>query len=153
MGGVQAPPARAAGWRCPRCSRVFHRTGQQHSCRTVRLEEHLAPDDAMRPLFDELLARVHREIGAAEIVALPCCIHLAGPHDFLAVLPRRTWLEIRFALGRELRGPRIKRSDRISSATYKHSTDITSVQDLDDELLGWIREAYELGETSPSKGT
>jgi hypothetical protein len=144
---TQAPPA---GWRCPRCSRVFRRTGQQHSCRTVSLEEHLAHDDAMRPVFDELLARVRREIGAADIVALPCCIHLAGSEDFLAVLPRRRWLELRFTLRRELDSPRITHATRISSTKHKHSTNIATVQDIDGELLGWLREAYHLEPTSRS---
>jgi hypothetical protein len=149
MGGVQAPQAPQAGWRCPRCSRVFRRTGQQHSCRTVSLEEHLAHGDAMRPVFDELLARVRNEVGAVEIVALPCCIHLCGTHDFLAVLPRKAWLEIRFTLRREIQAPRIKHATRVSGAKHKHSTDVASVQDIDDELLGWLREAYHLEDAPP----
>jgi hypothetical protein len=150
MGGLPATPAPSAGWRCPRCSRVFRRTGQQHSCRVVSLEEHLAHGDAMRPVFDELLARVHRDIGAAEVVALPCCIHLSATHDFLAVLPRKARLEVRFSLRRELRSPRIKHATRIGGSTYKHSTDIATVQDLDEELIGWLREAYHLETALPS---
>jgi hypothetical protein len=118
----------------------------------VGLEEHLADGDAMRPVFDELLARVRREVGRAEVVGLPCCIHLCGTHDFLAVLVRKAWLEVRFSLRRELRHPRIKQAARISSDKYKHSTDIATVQDIDDELLGWLREAYHLEDGAPSTG-
>jgi hypothetical protein len=106
----------------------------------------------MRPVFDELLVRVRREIGAVEIVALPCCIHLCGTHDFLAVLPRRSRLEIRFSLRREIESPRITHATRTSSTTWKHSTDVASVRDVDDELIGWLREAYHLQEASPLPG-
>jgi hypothetical protein len=152
MGGLPPTQAPSAGWRCPSCSRVFRRTGQQHSCRIVSLEEHLAHEDATRPLFDELLARARSEIGAAEVVALPCCIHLSGTHDFLAVLPRKAWLEIRFSLRRELESPRIKHATRTGRSMYKHSTDIATVQDIDDELIGWLDEAYHLEDTSPLHG-
>jgi hypothetical protein len=118
----------------------------------VSLEDHLAQGDAMRPVFDELLLRVRREIGGAEIVGLPCCIHLRGTHDFLAVLPRKAWLEVRFSLRREIRHPRIKQATRTSSSRYKHRTDVATVQDIDDELLDWLREAYHLEDAAPSTG-
>jgi hypothetical protein len=149
VGGAQETKAHDGGWRCPRCDRVFRRTRQQHSCRTVRLEEHVAPGDAMREVFDELLARVHREIGAAEVVVLPCCIHLSGTHDFLAVLPRKARLEVRFSLRREIESPRITHATRISDTKYKHSTDVATVHDIDEELLGWLREAYHLEDATP----
>jgi hypothetical protein len=152
MAGASATQAAGAGWRCPRCGRVFRRTRQQHSCRTVRLEDHVGPGDAMRPVFEELLARVRREIGAADVVSLPCCIHLCGTHDFLAVLPRKARLEIRFSLRREVESRRITHATRISSAKHKHSTDIATVEDIDDELLGWLREAYHLEDPSPLPG-
>jgi hypothetical protein len=149
VGGAPETREHGEGWRCPRCDRVFRRTRQQHSCRTVRLEEHVAPGHAMRPVFDELVARVRREVGDAEVVSLPCCIHLSGTHDFLAVLPRKTRLEVRFSLRRELASPRITHATRISGTTYKHSTDVAAVHDIDDELLGWLREAYHLEDATP----
>jgi hypothetical protein len=80
----------------------------------------------------------------AELVSLPCCIHLAATDDFLAVLPKRDRLEIRFTLHRRLDSPRIRACSQTSRTSYKHSIDVSQVEDIDAELLGWLREAYRL---------
>lgn len=139
---ADATPARDTEWRCPSCSRVFRRVRQPHSCRTVDLEEHLPRGDALRSLFDHLLSELNSRVGRCEVVSLPCCVHLFGTHDFLAVLPRKERLEIRFTLQRELENSRVKLSARISKTSYKHSVDIRVREDIDETLLSWLREAY-----------
>ena len=129
-------------WRCPRCNRAFARKGQQHSCRIVSVEEHFRRKDASRDLFNHLLNEISTQVGSCEAVPLPCCIHLFGGFDFLAVLPKKERLEIRFALHRQLASPRVSRSIQISKTTYKHCVDIHAIEAIDDELLGWLREAY-----------
>jgi hypothetical protein len=132
-----------AGWRCPSCGRTFRRTGQQHSCRRVPLEDHLR-SDAARSRFEHLLAVVRREVGPCEVLSLPCCIHLVGSHDFLPVLPRRERLEIHLALGHEVVDPRIVASNRLSATSWMHRVDLWTVADVDDRFLDWAREAYHL---------
>ena len=144
MSAMASTAAREATWRCPRCKRAFTRRGQQHSCRTVSLEEHFERKEASRSFFDHLLNEVTSEVGRCEVVSLPCCIHLHGEHDFLAVLPKKDRLEIRFTLLRELKNPRVRRSAQISKTSYKHSVDIYAPEEIDEEFLGWLREAYHL---------
>jgi hypothetical protein len=99
----------------------------------------------MRPVFDQLLARVRAEVTACDVIALPCCVHLgSGASDFLAVLPRKGHLEVRFTLDHELAGPRIQRSTRTAAHCYKHSVHLTDTRELDETLLGWVREAHQL---------
>lgn len=50
-----------------------------------------------------------------DVLSLPCCIHLVGRYDFLAVLPK----------------------------LFK-CVDIESAEDIDEVVLAWIREAYHL---------
>jgi hypothetical protein len=103
----------------------------------------------MRPLFDQLLARVRDEVAVCDVIALPCCVHLgSGASDFLAVLPRKRHLEIRFTLDHALAGPRIQRSSRIAAHRHKHSVHLTDPGELDDILLGWVREAHQLADGS-----
>jgi hypothetical protein len=134
------PPPR---WRCPDCGRGFTRVRQSHSCRSVALDEHLR-DEGARALFERLLTIVRADVGACEVVSLPCCIHLAATYDFLAVLPRRDRLEVRFVLPRRLDDPRITHWSQTGAHAYKHAVDVTDPDDLDPTLLGWIREAYQL---------
>jgi hypothetical protein len=149
-----APTISQTPWVCPGCGRAFRRTGQQHSCHTVRLDDHLWPAHPMRPLFDHLLARVRDDVGPCEVVALNCCVHLAGgTADFLAVLPRKRHLEVRFSLGRELQDPRVERTTRTGTHTFKHRVDVTFPGEVDEVLLGWIREAYRDASSPPAPRT
>jgi hypothetical protein len=128
-------------WVCPTCGRSFRRSGQVHSCRVVTLDEHFREKPDLRSLFDGLIGAVNATAGSCEVVPLPCCIHLSDGHDFLAVLPKRDRLEVRFTLSEQLHHPRVARSARTSASAVKHSVDVRSADDVDDELLGWIRQA------------
>jgi hypothetical protein len=144
------PTAPAGPWVCPTCGRAFRRAGQQHSCRRVDLDTHVGPEHPLRPLFDQLLARVRAEVTACDVIALPCCVHLgSGASDFLAVLPRKRHLEVRFTLDHELASPRIQRSSRTAAHRYKHSVHLTETRELDETLLDWVREAYHLAAPQP----
>jgi hypothetical protein len=105
----------------------------------------------VRGLFDALVAAIEATVGPCQLVSLPCCIHLAAADDFLAVLPRRDRLEIRFTLHRRIDEPRIAASSQTSRTAFKHSVLIAQVDDLDTELLGWLAEAS--GCTDDERGT
>jgi hypothetical protein len=142
MSTTETAPTADAGWRCPRCDRTFARARQAHSCRTVSLEHHLRHGAVIQALFDRLVGEVERQVGRCEVVSLPCCIHLRGTYDFLAVLPKRDRLEVRFTLARRVVSPRIDRSEQTSRTGHKHRLHLASQEDIDAELLGWIAEAY-----------
>lgn len=134
-------PVPGSAWRCPKCNRAFKRTRQPHSCKTVSLDDHFRSGE-LQSLFEHLLDEVNRNFGKCLVFSLPCCVHLAGKHDFLAVLPKKGRLEIRFVLERELTDPKVRRSAQISKALYKHSVDVRANEDIDETLLGWMQEAY-----------
>jgi hypothetical protein len=108
----------------------------------VPIDAHFAGDGTSRRLFEALLDAVNAHVGPCEVVSLPCCIHLAAANDFLAVLPKRDRLEIRFTLHHRLRSPRILACAQTSKDAHKHRVDISVAEDIDPELLGWLREAY-----------
>lgn len=131
-------------WTCPTCNRQFVRTKQQHSCKHVSIESHFSNKNHAKTLFDHLQTSIKQAIGPYTVLSLPCCIHLSGPYDFLAVLPKKDRIEIRFILHREISSPKRKTSVMVSNTTIKHCIDVQSVQDIDTELLGWLTEAYHL---------
>lgn len=94
-------------------------------------------------LFGILKQSIADKVGPVKVISLPCCIHLFGTYDFLAVLPkRRGVLEIRFGLDRALKNKRIFVSVPTSKTSYKNCLRIGSGKEIDAELLGWIRESY-----------
>lgn len=131
-------------WICPSCSRIFSKANQSHSCKKVLIETHFVNKPKARTLFEYLLKQIKKKIGKCKTVSIPCCIHLFGSYDFLAVLPKKDCIEVRFVLQRKVDTPRIKKSVPISSKTFKNCLDISSLEEIDEELVKWIKESYHL---------
>jgi hypothetical protein len=129
-------------WTCPNCDRIFQKANQPHSCQKISVEVHFKNKEKARNLFDYLHQRIEQNIGKCKIVSLPCCVHLFGTYDFLAVLPKKDRVEIRFALNRKLSTPRLKVSVPMSSKVFKNCFDIYTKQELDGEFMGWLKESY-----------
>ena len=111
------------------------------------MELHFKNKQKAKELFDLLFKTINQEIGNCQIVSLPCCLHLYGNYDFLAALPKKDKLEIRFALDRKLDSPRLKQSVPISAHAVKNCLDITTPKEIDEELISWLMEAYHLKDT------
>jgi len=133
-------------WTCPECKRKFDKKDQVHSCQTIPLGEHFRGKELAKEIYNTLLERINKEIGKCEAISLPCCIHLAGEYEFMAILPKRDRLEIRIGLHRTLSGGRIGQVVPVSQHGYKVCVDLKSATDIDDELMGWLKESYHLRE-------
>lgn len=131
-------------WTCTKCKRVFKKEKQPHSCETLPLSKHFQKKEIAKDLFEILVDTINREVGLCKIISLPCCIHLYGIYDFLAALPKKDRLEIRFELNHVLNSPRLKQSIPLSSKNYKNCLDIHSKTDINEKLISWIKEAYYL---------
>jgi hypothetical protein len=131
-------------WKCPNCGRIFNRTSQPHSCHRVSLEDHFKNKDLAKEIFDYLVKEIKDKIGKCKIISISCCVHLFGKYDFLAALPKKDRLEIRFALNRELDTPRLKTSVPMSKKVFKNCFDIKKKEEIDEEFLNWLKESYHL---------
>jgi len=131
-------------WTCSKCGRIFDKENQPHSCKKIPLEDHFRNKDKAKELFDYLIGNVNTKIGKCKIISIPCCVHLFGTYDFLAALPKKVGLEIRFALDRELKSPRITQRVPLSLTTVKNCLQVQSKKEIDDELIGWVSESYHL---------
>ncbi|MFA6532761.1 MAG: DUF5655 domain-containing protein [Patescibacteria group bacterium] len=131
-------------WTCPNCERIFEKIRQPHSCKKISLGLHFKNKDKAKELFEYLVKQVNEKVGKYKIISVPCCIHLFGKYDFLAALPKKNGLEIRFALGRKLSSQRLKQFVPLSAKVFKHCFEITSEKEIDDEFIEWLKESYHL---------
>jgi len=131
-------------WTCPKCKRVFKKAAQPHSCHIIPLDTHFTNKQKAKELFDYLIREINVKIGKSKIISIPCCVHLFGNYDFLAALPKKDGLEIRFSLKRKLNTPRLKQGVWMSAKNYKNCFDITDKSEIDEELIKWIGESYHL---------
>ena len=131
-------------WTCPKCGRIFEKVGQVHSCHQVTLDFHFKNKDKAKELFDFLVKQINQKIGKCKIITIPCCIHLFGHYDFLAVLPKKDGLEIRFSLHRQLKSPRIFISVPVSMTSFKNCLKVKTIDEIDNQLITWLKESYSL---------
>ena len=131
-------------WKCTKCGRIFEKAKQMHSCKKVPLDKHFENKEEAKGIFDSLVKTINLKVGKSQIISLPCCIHLFGHNDYLAVLPKKDGLEIRFSLNRKLDSSRLKQAVPVSTKMYKNCIDIFKSEEIDAELIGWIEEAYHL---------
>lgn len=130
-------------WTCSKCSRTFRSKSQPHSCSSIPIEEHFQNKAKAKEIFEYLLSQINRQIGQSRIISLPCCIHLFGTHDYLAALPKKDKLEIRFTLNRKIDSPKLIQCVPISADKFKNCLDLTSLADVNIELLTLINESYQ----------
>ena len=131
-------------WTCPKCDRIFEKVKQSHSCRKISISQHFKNKDLARELFNFLVNQIEYKIGPCRIISLPCCIHLYGNYDFLAALPHKDKLEIRFAVQSKLDSPRLVQSVPVSIKYIKNYIDIKENEEINTELIGWLNQAYHL---------
>ena len=131
-------------WTCHKCGRIFHKTAQPHSCHKIPLEQHFNNKSKAKELFKILIKQINTKVGKCQIIFIPCCIHLFGNYDFLAALPKKDRLEIRFALNRKLHTHRLKQCVPLSAKVFKNCLDITTKKEIDEELIKWLVESFHL---------
>jgi hypothetical protein len=90
--------------------------------------------------FEELVAACGRyEVSLAKTrVAFNGQVHFAGVQT---VSDRG--MTVAFALPRPIPHPRIRKIEEIVPGWFGHTLRVTTREELDDEVLGWLRESYQ----------
>ena len=129
-------------WTCPKCGREFERKNQSHSCKNYPLEKHFEGKEKGKMLYDDLKHKLEKAIGSFKIQSLECCIHFDHSTTFATVKIFKNKIQIEFSLGYEIVNKRILKMTHLSANRYLHSTNISTKEEIDNELIEWIQEAY-----------
>ena len=131
-------------WTCPKCKRVFQKKNQGHSCTVYPVEKHLKNKDYAKKLYSELKKIIRKKIGNFKIESLPCCIHFVSSYTFAAVYALKNKIRIHFTLDYKLDSSRIDKFNQMSAKRYLYSIDIEKEDEIDKELISWLKKAYNL---------
>ncbi len=137
---------RGALWKCGKCGRVFANRRQSHFCSNYTLREHLSGKSADGIALFREFAKLVKRCGPVRVVAEKTRIAFQVRMSFAALSLRRDGIAGHVVLARRLENARFTRIETISARNHVHSFRFRSREELDGEVLAWLREAYRVGQ-------
>lgn len=128
-------------WTCPACGRRFAKPNTRHVCERHSVTDHLeqATPEAL-DLYRGLLA-LAAECGEFFEEATKTAISLKTPRIFMAIGLKKTKLNCTIWLPEPLRHPRIRHNSPVGNQYAVHFQ-ISSLDELDAQMKGWLCQAY-----------
>lgn len=131
-------------WKCPECGKSFRNPNQEHSCARLTVEEHLRNrSGAVRMIFDRLMMEAHR-FGDITVNPVKTSIKVKAGATFLSIMLKKDRVDVEFFLDREVSKPPIVKSFRVSGRRVLHCATLENFAAVNQELVGWLKESYEL---------
>src|SRR5713226_597928 len=110
------------------------------------VDEHFAKKPVgLRALYDRLVA-VAEQLGPVEQDPKKTSIHLNRRTAFAGVAVRKGHLVLTIKSDRPIKSRRVFKSEQTSAKRYHHEVRLAEAADLDAELQGWLKAAYDLSE-------
>ena len=98
---------------------------------------------AVREIYDSLIRNL-KKIGPLAEDPKKTSIHINNKTALAGVATRKAHLILTIKSDRKLASPRIHKTEQVSAHRFHHEVKLTSVSDVDDELMNWLRIAYEM---------
>ena len=132
-------------WTCPKCWNEFVNKNQYHSCRRYSLSDPFEGKPVeVRELFDRFREIVEAQ-GPVKLLPYRDMVGFMVRVRFAGAVPRTRWLDVALSLPRRVESPRFHRIETIYPEVHTHVLRITDADQLDEEVEGWIAEAYAVG--------
>lgn len=131
-------------WDCPICNRNFKKINQQHSCVDKNIFEHihkLKPE--LIPVFEKLHSFL-MNFDNLKVSSVKTFILYSSKSIFLSLKTKREYFEIEFFANKTINEFPVFKTLQISKNRIVHSVKLDSVENIDEQLLKWITESYEL---------
>ena len=100
-------------------------------------------DPALQRVYARLL-KVVRAFGPVKEERGERSVLLRSRGGFLGVHPKRDGLDLQIVTDRLIRAARVTKVDRVSARRFHVHVRLAKETDVDDQLLEWLREAYDL---------
>ncbi len=135
-------------WTCPNCNRTFGAKGRSHMCKPGTTVEELASRsvDTFLPVYERInshLRAVDAEHGGEMIVdPLDKLVQFKNGPVFAMIRPMTKWSALSFHLLRHESSGRMSRKVQDYGGKFFHTINLADADEVDDEILEWLTEAY-----------
>jgi hypothetical protein len=133
-------------WQCPACGEKFVTKNMWHSCGKFSLEDLFARSEPHVFEFYQDFAALVKSCGPVTIIPQKTRLVFQARVRFISCTPRKNYLLCSFGLSRKLASPRFHKITRYAPRWFGHEYRLTAKEELDDELIVWIRESYDVGQ-------
>jgi len=100
-------------------------------------------DAAVTRIYERLIAELQK-FGPIKIEPKKTSIHLGNRFGFAGVYTRSNFINLEVHLNYRLENGRVGKVEQASANRFHHTIKLNSEADIDAELLGWLKQAYEL---------
>ena len=108
------------------------------------ISDHFAgKDPSVLAIYQRLLAET-RQFGPVIEQPKKTSIHLVSKSAFAGVVTRKSSLLLNIKSVAPIRDARIVHFEQVSSNRFHQEVKLTSLEDIDSSLLGWLKTAYEM---------
>lgn len=102
-------------------------------------------DPAVHSTYKRIVTALS-EIGPFTQEPKKTSIHLVRKSGFAGIHPRKRSLILNLRTARPIASPRISKVEQVSTHRYHNEIKLEHPAEVNAEVLGWLREAYELGD-------
>ena len=137
------PTTPRAGWQCPDCGRRFRQRTREHSCAVSSAKSHLERTSPQVRAAYLKIERLLEGFGPVHIAPLKTMIVFSTDRSFAGVTFTKTRMDLGFFLTRRLGHARVHKVEQLSPRKLAHHVHVTRAAEVDSEIRGWLREAYQ----------
>jgi hypothetical protein len=131
-------------WTCPHCQRKFAKANQRHSCGQFTVEQYLGGKPAeIVALFDRLVA-LAKACGPVIVAPTKSMVLFKARTSFAEVKAKKDRLDVQVVIQKRVASPRFTRVTALWPGCVVHSFQVEEIGQLDEEEVGWLKEAYEM---------
>lgn len=94
-------------------------------------------------IYEKLIAALHK-FGPLKIEPKKTSIHLGNKFGFAGVYTRKDYINLEVHLNHKLTNYRVAKVEQASANRFHHTIKLANPKEIDNELLAWLKEAYEL---------
>ena len=135
-------------WICPNCHKEFRNVNQWHSCARLSIEDHIKNKPEFIQRTTSILIEKIKVFGDMEFNPVKSTIQVKAGATFLSIKPKKDVVELEFQLPYEINEFPIVKNIRISGKRVLHHIYIDNPVDIDEQLMTWINESYQLVKSS-----
>lgn len=131
-------------WQCPQCKKRFVTRNMWHSCSVVPWQAHFRGKSKALELFRHL-RRTIGKLGPVRVVSNQTYLSFMARVRFAGCEVRSDWLRCSLWLKRFASSPRFVKTEKYNN-DYIYRFVLRRREDLDEEILTYLREAYLVGQ-------